>query len=259
MAPLNTLRLIDSHCHLDFIKSLSISDAIENAKSLGVGCIIVPGVFPEQWAQLALLRATHSDVRIALGVHPWWLKQCDLVSLLDNLHHAVDLYRPVAIGECGLDRRLKIPIAEQLAFLELQLSVAKQKQLPVILHCVQEHSALLAAIKRFPNPCGGVIHAFSGSYDIAQAYWQQQYYIGVGGTITYERANKTRQAIAKMPLESLLLETDSPDMPLCGKQGQENLPEYVMEVAKVLAELKGISLDDVIAVTTQNAYKLFKL
>ena len=102
-----------------------------------------------------------------------------------------------------------------------------------------------------------MIHAFSGSYEVAQQYVELGFYLGIGGSITYERAQKTRAAAAKIPLAFLVLETDAPDMPLHGKQGQRNSPEYLPQIAQVLADLRGITIEEVAAATCCNAQRLF--
>jgi TatD DNase family protein len=102
-----------------------------------------------------------------------------------------------------------------------------------------------------------VIHAFSGSLEMAQQFIARDFLVGVGGTITYARAQKTREALRQVPIESVLLETDAPDMPLCGKQGARNSPHYLLQIAQCLAELRGISLDDIAQATRRNTQRLF--
>ena len=145
----------------------------------------------------------------------------------------------VAIGECGLDARIEVPMDLQLRFLEAQIELACAFNLPLILHSRGTHNELLALLTRYRLPAGGVIHAFSGSRQQAEQFWKLGCYLGVGGAITYERAAKTRRALAAMPLEALLLETDGPTMPLAGYQGQRNEPGKVAQVLAILAELRG--------------------
>ncbi|WP_439135848.1 TatD family hydrolase, partial [Pseudomaricurvus sp.] len=114
-------------------------------------------------------------------------------------------------------------------------------------------------LSHYQPSAGGVIHGFSGSIEQAQQYWRLGFYLGVGGTITYERAKKTRRAIAGMPLESLLLETDAPDMPLDGFQGQPNTPLRLPRIAQCLAELRKAPLADIQKQTAQNTRTLFSL
>lgn len=251
--------LIDSHCHLDYISDISAEDVCSLSTAVGVNKMIVPGVAPAQWQQIIDLRARGLPIACAVGVHPWWLHTANPQTLGEELSSAVARFQPVAIGECGLDKRLETDMGYQIEMLAIQLQVAKSALLPVILHSVHMHAELLKHLKSADLSMGGVVHAFNGSYEQAKAFWQQGYYLGVGGTITYERANKTRETIKRMPLESLLLETDAPDMPIQGKQGQQNLPQYLPEIAQALADLKNIPLEDVINQTRANTERLFNL
>lgn len=137
----------------------------------------------------------------------------------------------------------------------LQLAIEFNK--PVILHSVRAHHYLLPILKKYRPQRGGVIHAFSGSYETAKQYWDAGFYLGIGGTISYERAAKTRAAVQQMPLESLVLETDAPDMPLQGTQGQRNSPEKLLEIAHCLAALRAQSVEQIAQQTSANTWKLF--
>ncbi|RYZ90248.1 MAG: TatD family deoxyribonuclease, partial [Moraxellaceae bacterium] len=136
---------------------------------------------------------------------------------------------------------------------------AQDIAMPLIIHCRKAHNELLQQLKHYHFEAGGVIHGFSGSYDMAMQYWSMGFRLGIGGTITYERANKTRQAVKRLPLESLVLETDAPDMPLHGKQGEPNSPVNIIAIAQMLANLRGESLEIIAAQTTLNAQQLFKI
>lgn len=284
------MELIDSHCHLDFEPFDSDrAELIQRCAKVGVNRFVVPGVQPSQWAALAELSKTYSGVYFAVGVHPWWsrtvldvdekkagahhnlegrvaneegnLTENRLASLLAESSLTSLLSHPkcVAIGECGLDKLHDVSLSKQRNVLEWHCELANRHQLPMICHSVKTHSELLDVIKHSSVQCGGVVHGYTGSEQTAKQFWEKGFYIGVGGSITYPRARKTRDAIKALPLECMLLETDAPDMPLCGKQGQRNSPEYLIEVAKCVAKLKGISLAEVAEVTRQNAERLFRL
>jgi TatD DNase family protein len=149
------------------------------------------------------------------------------------------------------------PLELQQQLLAIHIEVANQLRKPLIIHCVRAHNELIALLKKNKAEVGGVIHAFSGSYEVAQQYVELGFYLGIGGTITYERAQKTRAAAAKIALEFLVLETDAPDMPLQGKQGQRNSPENIPQIARVLADLRGVTVDEIAAATNHNAMQLF--
>lgn len=251
--------LIDSHCHLDF-------DAFQHDRSpvwsrcleRGLTHLLIPGTDPEQWLRAAALCEQNDGWVFAAGVHPWWQSQQDdkwLAACRHMLQHPLC----VAVGECGLDKRIDTPMDQQLAWLDTHLALAQEARKPVILHCVKAHNELIRCLKRYRLPEGGVVHAFSGSADQARTYWQMGLRLGVGGVITYERARKTRDAVAVVPVEALLLETDAPDMPLAGRQGERNSPEYLPEIAVTLAQLRGAPVEDIARQTSDNARALFRL
>ncbi|WP_347330396.1 TatD family hydrolase [Marinimicrobium locisalis] len=252
--------LIDSHCHFDFEAfDEDRSDIWSRCRSLGIRQLLIPGTEPRQWERARALCETTAGWYFAAGVHPWWQHKVREDEWLDPCRRALATSRCVAVGECGLDKFTDTPMAEQEKLLEQHLQLASERRLPIVLHCVKAHNELIRWLKRYPLERGGVIHAFSGSADIAETYSQMGFRLGIGGTITYERAKKTREAVSRVRLEALLLETDAPDMPLCGRQGERNSPEYLPEVARVLAELRGLSLAELAAATGENTRLLFGL
>ncbi|ACT08392.1 TatD-related deoxyribonuclease [Dickeya chrysanthemi Ech1591] len=232
---------IDTHCHFDFpLFADDAAGSLALAAQAGVGRLIVPAVAAEHFDRVMTLSRRWSALYAALGLHPLYIAGhqeahlAELASLLAQAHP-----RLVAVGEMGLDLYMPEPQFErQKAFLGAQLKLADRHDLPVILHSRRSHDQLAQMLRRYPLACTGVVHGFAGSYDQAMTFIRLGYYIGVGGTITYPRANKTRQAIARLPLDRLLLETDAPDMPVCGFQGQPNRPERITAVFDTLCELR---------------------
>lgn len=254
--------MIDSHCHLDFSPFDEDREEVwRQCLALGIEQLVIPGVEPVQWSKAAEISERFEGIYYAAGLHPWWVAdwQAESQSLTALLAAELENDRCLAVGECGLDGLIEIPLEQQLPVFEEQLSLADSLNKPVIIHVRKSHQQVLGLLKRHSLKAGGVVHAFSGSLELAQSYWQQGFYLGVGGAITYPRANKTRQAIAQMPLASLLLETDAPDMPLSGQQGQRNSPIYLPKVAAQLAQLKQCSLADIQQKTTDNSRRLFQL
>ena len=260
--------LFDSHCHLDFDEfDADRSGVWQQARAAGVKGLMIPGVTPgEQWDRSARFAAQHPGVYYAIGCHPCWLTPWQAFSVADalapwqaDIDRHLQIPQCIALGETGLDKRIVTPLAIQSQWLEWHLGLAQQQSLPLILHCVHAHAELLAMLKVHSLPAGGVIHAFSGSYEIAREYWQLGFRLGIGGTITYERANKTRDAVKRMPLEALVLETDAPDMPLQGQQGQRNSPAYLPQVAQCLAQLRGEGRELIQMQTWQNTLQLFRI
>ncbi|SHG04917.1 TatD DNase family protein [Microbulbifer donghaiensis] len=256
------MQLIDSHCHFDFdafaADRLQVWQACRDA---GVVRMIIPGVSVTQWTSLAELVATEPRWHAAVGVHPWWVGEQDMPA--GQLRRAIGDHvaqNPcVAVGECGLDAGVATPLEQQMAALRPQLEAACELELPLILHVHKTHNEMLRLLKEFRPPRGGVIHAFSGSEQAALDYWSLGFYLGIGGTITYERAAKTRRTVAALPLESLVLESDAPDMPLAGRQGQRNSPANLPLIAAELAKLRGVSVDIIAAQTSHNTENLFSL
>jgi len=266
------MQFFDSHCHFDFIEFNADRAALWQAcNAQGITRLLMPGVTPGQWQRAAQLCADYTGLCYAAGIHPHWIAQQpwfqqdagDLFSdtTSDNIAALIaqEIRHPacVAVGECGLDKMIATPLHVQQQLLAIHIDVANQVRKPLIIHCVRAHNELLALLKKHKANCGGVIHAFSGSYEIAQQYVALGFYLGVGGTITYERAQKTRAALTKIPLDYLLLETDAPDMPLQGKQGQRNSPETIPQVAQVLAGLRGVDTAEIAAATWSNTLALF--
>lgn len=234
-------RFIDTHCHFDFPPFSGDEEAsLQRAAQAGVGKIIVPATEAENFARVQALAEKYQPLYAALGLHHGMLEKHSDVSL-DQLQQALERHpaKVVAVGEIGLDLFGDDPQFErQQWLLDEQLKLAKRYDLPVILHSRRTHDKLAMHLKRHDLPCTGVVHGFSGSLQQAERFVQLGYKIGVGGTITYPRASKTRDVIAKLPLASLLLETDAPDMPLNGFQGQPNRPEQAARVFAVLCELR---------------------
>lgn len=255
--------MIDSHCHFDFPEFDADRETHwQQIQHAGVGALIVPSVGRRNWQKVqTLAENSHGKIHCAFGLHPYFLAehQAQDIALLSSLLAS----KPevcVAVGECGLDWAIADPQREhQEALLVAQQALAIQHNLPMILHCRKAFPDLLRLFKaQFPQQ-GAVYHAFTGSYQQAKQWVDLGGKIGVGGSITYERANKTRQAIAKLPLSALLLETDAPDMPLFGHQGERNTPARLPEVARMLSALQGASLDRVIEKTVENTNQLFNL
>ncbi len=260
----------DSHCHFDFDAFESDrAEVWQRCNDAGIDQLLIPGVTPGQWSHAAQVTREYEGLYYAVGLHPWWLQEVfglkrlgsrQLDDMSEQLINAARDKGCVAIGECGLDLihdASSQQVQEQV--LAMHLDVAQKLELPIVIHSVKAHNPLIRLLKNYPLERGGVIHAFSGSLEMGQEYWDLGFYLGIGGTITYERAQKTRSAVEQMPLETLLLETDAPDMPVCGHQGERNSPERLPEIARVLAEVRNQSVEEIAAQTTANSRTLFGL
>jgi TatD DNase family protein len=252
----------DTHCHFDFPPfSDDETHSLALAAQAGVEKIIVPAIEADRFATVLALADNYSALYAALGLHPIVIHKHQDASLA-LLEHYLQQRRQklVAIGEIGLDLYMENPLFEkQEAMLDAQLKLAKRYDLPVILHSRRTHDKLAAHLKRHDLPRTGVVHGFSGSLQQAERFVALGYKIGVGGTITYPRASKTRDVIARLPLSALVLETDSPDMPLNGWQGQPNRPERIADVFQVLCTLRPEPSDVMENAFIHNCHKLFEL
>lgn len=252
------MEFIDSHCHLDFARIGELNTVIAQAQRRGVRRFVVPSVDANNWTQVLTLSQTFPSIYAALGVHPYFLRQDNQLKRLTALAHS-QRQQIVAIGEIGLDGSLPQSLEQQLAVLKPQLALAKELALPVICHAHKAYDPLLKQLRQYQLAHGGVIHGFSGSLVQANEFIKLGFKLGVGGVITYSRAKKTRQMFTQVGLEHLLLETDSPDMPIAGHQGQVNTPQNIIHIAQDLAVITKNSLATVAQVTSQNTAELFNL
>ena len=263
--------IIDTHCHLDLaVFDVDIDAVLNRANTAGVDEFIIPAIDPEHWQRQFELAQEYPQIRFTLGFHPFFLKPllakfsvAQLISELDKTIQETlssDLRTQfVGVGEIGVDRAVDIPLKHQESIFVQQLKLAKHHNLPVIMHHRKSHDRLLGLLKQAKFTQGGIIHAFSGNALVARQYIELGFKLGIGGTITYPRGSKTRKAILEVGLEHCVLETDSPDMPMCGRQGQRNEPAYITDVITVLAELFAVKESEVIEQTYHNVSSVFSL
>lgn len=251
--------LIDSHCHLDLEAFDDDRDAaIARAREAGVGEFVVPAVSRRRWAALERLCARDERLHPAYGMHPMFMAE-HARGDLDALSQWLDTHPAVAVGECGLDFHAGDEDRDaQCALFEGQLEIARARDLPVIIHARKSVEDVIVAIRRVGG-LRGVVHSFPGSIEQARQLWDSGFRISLGGPLTYERARKLRRLVAAIPLEWLLLETDSPDQPNCGHQGERNEPARLREVLAVVAHLRGAEEAAVAEATSANARELFAL
>lgn len=256
------MELIDSHCHLDFENFPDPRALWQRCRQQGIKKILVPATEPQYWPRIQALCEALEGCYWAAGVHPWWAQNETIVqspaaqlSLKAQIETALEDPHCLAIGECGLDGSR--PQSEQhLAVLKLQLELACELKLPLIIHAHKAHNAILELLKHH-RPPGGVIHAFSGSIELAQQYIRLGFSLGIGGSITYPRAKKTRLMASQIPLQHLVLETDAPSMPLHGQQGKDNNPLALLDIAQTLAQLRQCSLEELAKHSSSNCQRIF--
>ncbi|WP_413283852.1 TatD family hydrolase [Vibrio sp. MA40-2] len=257
-------RLFDTHCHLDrsdFCSDDDFAQQLEIAQSAGVDKFLIPGCGVFNWDKIEQLCSTYPSLYFSLGLHPYYTDQhLDQHLILLDTKLSQKHEKCVAIGECGLDF-YQSSNDEQLQkhYLIEQIRLANKYQLPLILHSRKSHQDIIKLIKQHPLDCKGIIHAFTGSYQQALDYINLGFYIGVGGSITYPRAKKTRNTISLLPLESLVLETDSPDMPLNGYQGQKNHPKKLPITLNELIMLRNESEQTVAKQLYRNSLSAYNI
>ena len=257
------MRLIDTHTHLDFPDfDADRAQVLDNAAARGVKRVVVLGVHQANWQRVWDLALADDRVYAALGLHPVFLEEhrpdhLDALSLwLQRLHGHPKL---CAIGEFGLDYYLKnLDRDRQQALFEAQLKLAVDFELPVLLHVRHSHAAVIATLKRFKLPRSGVIHAFAGSWEEAREYLKLGFKLGLGGAPTWPQALRMHKVLPRLPLESIVLETDSPDMAPSMYPGIRNSPGHLPDIAEALARIMGTDALTLAAASTHNANALFR-
>lgn len=251
--------LVDSHCHLDAAEFDRDRDAvIARARQAGIARQIVPAVDAAGWPKLREVCSLDPGLFPAYGLHPMYL-ETHREEHLHELRQWVERERPVAVGECGLDFFVEgLDRGTQSHYFDAQLQLAREFDLPVVVHARHAVDAVIAAIRKVGN-LRGVVHSYSGSLEQARQLWNLGFLIGLGGPVTYDRANRLRKLATSMPLDYLLLETDAPDQPDASIRGQRNEPARLANVLTVIAQLRGEDEAAIAAATTANAGRLFAL
>lgn len=249
--------LVDTHIHLDAAEFGHDREAVlAAARSAGVGRFVVPGVEVANFDAVAALAAAHPDVRHAYGIHPLYVARAgpdDLDAVAERLARG----DAIAVGEIGLDFYVDdVDPQLQERYYVAQLELAKRHGLPVILHVRRAVDAILKQLRRIEVP-GGVAHAFNGSRQQADTFIALGFKLGFGGTMTFDGSRRIRELASTLPLHALVLETDAPDIPPAWAPRQRNEPANLAPYAAVLADLRGIPVEEVIAATGENARDVF--
>lgn len=249
--------LIDTHCHLDAGEFSSDRNAVAmSAQQAGVSLIVVPAVERSNFATVCDLAEKHAHCAYALGIHPMYVDGAE-ENDLTVLSALLATQQPIAVGEIGLDFFVTTGNREkQEHYFSSQLKLARQFDLPVILHVRRSVDDILKYLRRI-KVRGGIAHAFNGSRQQAEAFMDLGFKLGFGGAMTYPRALKIRELATTLPLEAIVLETDAPDIApeWLGHHGR-NSPDQLPKIAQVLADLRGIKRSEVAEITTKNALEV---
>jgi TatD DNase family protein len=253
--------LVDSHCHLDRINldryPGGLTDAIAAAHERGIQQLLCIGISLSNIQTVIDIAQAHPRVVASVGVHP-----CDVqegTATAAQLQQWAQQPKVVALGETGLDYHYETESkAIQHESFALHLSVGKQIGLPVVVHTREAKADTLALIKEHGSlEHSGVLHCFTEDWDMAKAALELNYYISISGIVTFKNAEQIRDVVRKMPMDRLLVETDSPYLAPIPYRGKPNEPKYVREVAQHVADLRGISIEALGEQTTENFYRLF--
>jgi len=253
--------LIDSHAHLempDFRKDLE--QVIQRAKESGVEYIFTVGTEKKDWMRALEIAYSYPSIYAILGVHPHNAKKIN-DETYSTLRKLCRDEKVRAYGEIGLDfyRNLS-PRDIQLKRFREQIQLARELRLPIVVHDREAHKETLEILKsEKAEECGGIIHCFSGDYEMAKECIEMGFYISIPGSITFKNADGFQQIIKCLPLESLLVETDAPFLAPVPFRGKRNEPSYVRYTAQKVAELKKIPFEKVAEVTTENALCVYRL
>ena len=258
-------QLIDSHCHWDDPRLQSLQPHLwQSCLDQGVVQLVVPATKKALFAQQIALCDQHPHWHLALGLHPYFSDQHTASHLID-LATAIDQYKPVAVGEIGVDFALDtelegFSITHQEAWFVAQVKLAQQKKLPLIVHSRKANDRLGQLLRQLKFDQGGIVHGFSGSLQQAEKFTQLGFKIGIGGNLTYDRAQALRRLAQALPLTDIVLETDAPDMPMAQQQkGQPNRPDLLPRVLSVLAHLRHESSSEIALQTATNTLQVLRL
>ena len=256
------MELIDSHTHLDFPDFDEDRQALlAESRALGVRRMVVLGVYQANWQRVWDLVQSDPDLYAAFGLHPVYLDEHrpeDLRELAEWLTRLAGHRQLCAVGEIGLDYFIETLDRErQQTLFDAQLQLAADFNLPALIHVRRSHAAVIATLKRFKLKRAGIIHAFAGSKEEAREYIRLGFKLGLGGAATWPQALRMHRVLAELPLNSVVLETDSPDMAPAMFPGQRNSPAHLPAICSALAAIMAISPERLAAVSTANACELF--
>lgn len=253
---------VDSHCHLDRLDLAAhqgdLNGALDAARARGVRQFLAIAVTLDDVADLAGIARAHDDVVISAGVHP--LHRVEHEPDVEAIKACAERFAAVAIGETGLDYHYDtIPREVQHERFKRHLQAATELELPVIVHTREAREDTLSLIHEHTDPgIGGVLHCFTEDLDMAREAVRHGFMISLSGIVTFRNAESIRELARAVPLDRLLIETDSPYLAPMPHRGKPNEPQWVVEVAECIARERGISLDEVAMQTTANFYRLFR-
>jgi TatD DNase family protein len=254
------MQFVDSHAHLELDDfDADRGEVIERARQADLAFIVAVGINLSDSRQAVQIAAQYDLVYAAVGIHPHDVKEIDHETY-DLLAELAGKEKVVAYGEIGLDFfRDYAPREMQIRRFGEQLDFAQSLDLPVIIHDRQAHRETVEMLKAWRGRKRGIVHCFSGDYNLAKQCLDLGFYISIPATVTYPKAEEVRDVVKRVPLGTLLIETDCPFLAPQSHRGKRNEPAYVIRVAEKIAEIKGVPLEEVASTTTGNARDVFAL
>lgn len=255
--------LIDSHCHLDRLDLTPyngcLDSAMQAARERGVGHFLCIGISVENAPVVRAYTERYTDVDCSVGVHPLDLTRGSEPTM-EWLLNELDNPGVVAVGETGLDYHYQSETAQlQQDSFRLHLDAARQSGKPVVVHTREAKQDTLDLLREAALPQAGVMHCFTEDWPMAKAALDMGYYISFSGIVTFRNADALREVALQVPSDRILVETDAPYLTPVPHRGRPNFPEHVADVAKFVAELRGLSYEEFAAQTTENFKRLFPL
>ncbi len=258
------MKFVDSHCHLDYPElSDDLEATLAHGKNAGVGHMLTISVDMDKTQRIQAIADSHPHIHATFGIHPHEAERTLKEYSLDDLKKAlrVEAAKPkvVGFGETGLDYYyMHSPKEPQQESFQAHIEAALELDLPLVVHTRDAEEDTIQFLKEFgQGKVRGLIHCFSGTDYLAREALDLGFYISVSGIITFNKAEEIRKVIADVPMERLLIETDAPYLAPVPYRGKPNQPAYVVHTAQKLAEVKGVSLEEVADSTTRNFYQLF--
>ena len=254
---------IDSHCHLDKLDLVeynnSFTQLLQETTARSVSRMLCVSIDLQNFTKMYQLISAYPQIDASMGVHPLHVKSAEQIASVEQLTElALAHEKVVAIGESGLDYYYDGDSREvpQQSFIN-HLKVGADLSLPVIVHTRDARADTIALIASHGGEAAGVLHCFTESLEMAQQAIDLNYMISISGIVTFKNSTALKQTVRQIPLEHLLIETDSPYLAPVPYRGKQNQPKYVVEVAQYIADLKGVSVAELAEITTDNYFRLF--
>ena len=250
--------LVDSHCHLNYPEfQEDMDDVVENAKNQGIDYMLTVNTRLSESLAIQAIANKYSNVFCSTGVHPHDSKDYHNQNLLDQLTFHAKHPKVVALGETGIDYYYNNSEKNvQIDCFDMHLDAGINLDLPVIIHTRDADTDTISCLDKYPGT-KGVFHCFSGSIEFAKSGLDRGLYISFSGIITFKKAEELRKTVKYVPLDRILVETDSPFLSPIPHRGRRNEPAFTKYVAELVAQIKGVAFEEVAEVTTNNFFKLF--